>query len=207
MIKLVIFDWDGTIVDSFVFIRSLGRFLIKEFDLNIKQIFSLKKITYMKFSDLTKLISNLKGIEEEKVFNILLDAALSRVYKMKYRLNLRHIKSHKENFIMGIVTNNYKKIPLKKLEETHYNFFDFVIGSNEMKDKKEAIQMKLKEYDLKPEECLLIGDSPSDMEYGKRCGVHRVWYPNIFFNNLTVRKHYDHKIKKTDDLIQLMYGL
>ncbi len=206
MIKLIIFDWDGTIVDSFVFIRSLARFIIKEFNLNLKEMYDLKKITYMKFSELVKLISNLRNLDEKLVYDKILNAALERSYKLKYRLNLRHIKEHKENFKMGIITNNDSKIPKKKLSNTNKDFFDFLIGSNEMDNKAQAIKDKLKKYNLKPKECVFIGDSPSDMEHANNAGVHRVWYPNIFFNNLTVRKHFDHKIKKTDELIQLIYG-
>jgi phosphoglycolate phosphatase-like HAD superfamily hydrolase len=53
--------------------------------------------------------------------------------------------------------------------------FDVIIGGDSVKSKKpdpEGLNLILKQSGVSPEDAVLIGDSPVDIETGNRAGVH-----------------------------------
>ena len=54
------------------------------------------------------------------------------------------------------------------------NFFDHVQGTDGFayKPAPDVLLASLKVFGARPEDCLLVGDAPGDMEAGRRAGVH-----------------------------------
>lgn len=85
----------------------------------------------------------------------------------------------KENGVLiAILSNKHHANTLKVVEEVYgANYFDYVLGQKETHQRKpspEGVYIILKEFNIKPEECLYIGDTGTDMETGKNAGVDTV---------------------------------
>ncbi len=78
---------------------------------------------------------------------------------------------HEKGYVLGIVTDASSSISKKWVEligRKHY--FKTIIVSHEVKSKKSDLipfKKALEELQLKPEECLMVGDMPGDMMAGK----------------------------------------
>lgn len=86
---------------------------------------------------------------------------------------LRNLKQH--NFKLGIVTTKYRKSVLAVLKHFRLaELFDTVATGHETGRHKPAPDIVLfaaKRLEVHPSECVVVGDSPVDVEAGKRAGA------------------------------------
>ncbi len=167
-IKAVLFDFDGTIADSLsLAYQILSSNLEKEISEN-----ELKKLQKKSIPEiLEKLqISFFKG--------------LYIVYKTKKEMAKRgdEIKLFpgikrlikllkKEGFLLGVLSNNKKKIITDFFKKNQINEFNFVSGALFSFDKKKKLKKFLKRYKLNPQEVVYIGDQLTDIIDAKEVGL------------------------------------
>ena len=178
MVKLVIFDLDGTLLDSFESIIKSFEMATKTFgvdiDLNVvkdnigipsKEI--LRRALRVKVSEqLIKEISTLRRkLHDELVMNAkLFDDALPTLTELKRR-----------GLKLALVSSNVKyrlKAILEKNKLTH--LFDSVVSYEDVKRPKphpDMVLKALKEVGVKAEEAILVGDSINDVMSAKSAGV------------------------------------
>lgn len=167
MIKAIIFDFDGTITDTFPIIlknanklsKAIGLKEIKYYpemrDKSAKQFFkeeigiSLWKVPkYMK--KLKKLIK--PELEKAKVFKGIkqLIDKLSKQYKI------------------GILTTNSEDVVKKILHENKINSVDFIFSDSSVFGKHKKLKKLMRKHKLKNDKLIYVGDEIRDIEACKK---------------------------------------
>jgi len=178
-IELIIFDLDGTIVNSiFDIADSVNHVLVK---MN-RDTVSVPEVQEMIGSGVKKLIElALIDVSDE----IVLANAL-KIFQEYYTKNLitktrpyedvLNTLNQLSNFKMAIYSNKPQDLTDKVIMGLDLNsYFDTVQGADESKYKRkpseEGINYILKKMKIKPENAIMVGDSTHDIHAGKRAGV------------------------------------
>lgn len=86
---------------------------------------------------------------------------------------LRHLKD--KNFLLGCCSNSTKETLHLMLQSAHlFDHFDVIIGNDEIKEPKphpEIYLTAMKRMNVKPEECIIVEDSPYGIEAAKASGA------------------------------------
>jgi putative hydrolase of the HAD superfamily len=189
-IKAIIFDLDNTILDrTSTFKNFTGSFLRNYFDHldNTQEI--LERIILLDkdgYKDKQELFSELLGELPWKVKPPITE--LLDYYNKEYVKNailmdqarevIQHIR--KKNYKTGLITNGKTLIQYGKIDQVGLrNDFDIIIVSEEAGFKKpdpRIFEMALRKLDLRPDECIYIGDHPlNDIEGAANIGMQTIW--------------------------------
>ena len=204
-LKAFIFDLDGTLVDSQEGIITT----VVDFLKSKGHIFTRDRI------------SNLFGTPLEKVFKILIPR-LTEEQIMEYLTAFREIYARKhteitpifpqtkpilkdlksKGFKIGVASTKFKKFVVEILDHFELlDFFDIIISGYEVAQHKPAPDILIKTaelLDLSPQECIYIGDAPTDVEAGKRAGTATI----AVLTGPYESKHFENERAKPDFIIR-----
>ncbi len=179
-IKLIIFDLDGTLVDSSVDITNALNYAIGPYGL---EKMTVTKTISLVGEGITSLISKLVGQSETDRKNDVLNRFLdyysahlndfSTVYP-GVRSTLEMLGDYRRAVISNKRTDLSKRL-LEGLELSAY--FDFIWGSDSVPEKKPSpvpVLEMLKKVGCGPAEAVIVGDSNFDIEAGRAAGVKTV---------------------------------
>jgi putative hydrolase of the HAD superfamily len=189
-IKAIIFDLDNTILDrTSTFKNFTVSFVEMYFDHLDSTEEILERIILLDqdgYKDKQELFSELLGELPWKVkppVNELLDYYSKEYVKNAVLMDqarevIQHIR--KRNYKTGLITNGKTLIQHGKVDQLGIrDDFDFVIVSEEAGFKKpdpRIFEMAIRKLDLKPDECIYIGDHPSnDIEGAANIGMQTIW--------------------------------
>jgi len=177
MIKLIIFDLDGTLVDSSVDLTNALNYAIEPC--------SLEKLTVAQTKGLvgegiTKLLQNLLGPERLSLHADILSKFMD--YYSSHLIDhttpypgvtetLDSLRDYKK----AVISNKYEALSREVLKGLGLlQHFDAVLGSDSTGEKKPSPQPLLKVmqmFSCAPWETVIIGDSNFDIEAGKAAGA------------------------------------
>jgi len=176
-INLIIFDLDGTLVDSRDDIANAVNFTLKKIGLKEK---SISEISSYIGTGIEDLIGKSLGNKQE----VLLTNALS-VFEKYYRKhstdnsvlypNVKEILEYFKNKRKVIVTNRnygFALIALNKLGI--YDYFEHVVGGDDigcMKPSSCPLDRSMYRLNANKEEAIIVGDMDIDIVAGKRAGI------------------------------------
>lgn len=195
-IKCILFDLDGTLIDTMGLLNNL---LIK----NLENRFSKEKSQNMLFFFADNLGKPWRLWSFNKKYGIslirYLCALLSSlvVYELKMT-NAEHFKDAektlnylKKKYTLILVTNARKKEAMKKLRNLSV-YFDDIVTRNIWVPKKpdtKMLRLALNKTDFRPNEVLLVGDSISDYEAANQLGIKSVIvFTGIFSRETMLQK-------------------
>jgi len=174
--KLIMFDYDGVIVDSFQLLKQIylkmGRVLhieMKEDDEYFKELLELDwKETYKKLEIKSKHQFNIS----EYIYHLESDKNKDQIklYDDIYEVLEELSKKYK----LAIVSNNYKKSIIHSLNK--YNLMQFFTevfscDDGELKPHPDLLLKCMDKFKVKPHETVFVGDMDGDIIAGKRAGV------------------------------------
>ena len=177
-ISLIVYDFDGTLVDTLFDITDSVNMTLSEIGLpqlprgkirkyvgrGVERLMS-QTLEGSFFTDIPKAVSLFKQHYSENLVNHTDFYPYGREILQHFKNKNQAICSNKpESFIHRI---------LESLNGLHY--FDMVIGGDSMSSKKpnpEGLNFILQRLNISADETLLVGDSPVDIETGRRAGVY-----------------------------------
>ena len=178
-IKVVIFDFDGTIADS------LPMHFAKIIDL-AKNRFSIDK----KEKEIIEEIKNKSHFELMKSFKISwikIPIILGIIKKSQKDLYLqidkikifpgmaKLLKNLKENnYKIGILSSNMQRNVNKFIKINRLDFFDIVYCESNILGKDKTIKKMMKKYALKTEEIIYVGDEIRDIVACHKMGIKMI---------------------------------
>lgn len=198
MIKAVIFDLDGTLIQSEKIIMDGYAYTMKKHLPDV--IVTKDEITnflgqtlennFKKYSDDTELVEKLTN-SYRKYTN---EKSEKELITYPNALNIvKYLKS--QNIRLGIVTSKAEEVAISNIKTVGLDgFFEFVIGYESVTNHKpnpDGLLLALEKLNVKAEEAIYIGDHENDIKAAKKakmlsCGVtysHRL--EDLLFENPT----------------------
>lgn len=178
--RLIVYDLDGTLVDTREDISASANHLRAEMKL---PPLPQDRICGFVGLGLKKLVANVLGTEDESEVE-----EGMRIYRAHYAEHLldhtalypgaREVLEHFRERVQAVITNKpnpYSREILEALGVARY-FVEIVAGDSgwPKKPDPESLRAILQREQVPPEEALLVGDSPIDIETGARAGVPTV---------------------------------
>ena len=169
----VVFDFDGTIADTFLEGFRILNTLADEFGFKKLPMEELDGARDFSTRDLIKKL----GIPKIK---------LPRISKRGTELMTDHISEikpcvgmldlvrdlHQRGYRLGILTSNSETNVSAFLKQNDIEVFEFIKSSSKLLGKSSVIRHILKDHKLQPKDILFVGDEIRDIEAAHETGIH-----------------------------------
>ena len=207
--NVLIFDFDGTIADTFRYTLELSNRISSEFNFNkiepheveiLKDKTSQEVIRYLHVPllKIPKIVARAKWELSQQITLIEPAQGLREV--------LVHLKSFGHE--MGILTSNSLENVIKFLNNHELNLFDFVSASSRIWGKNKCLNNLIQDKGFNPQEVLYIGDETRDIVAAKKAGI-RIAAVTWGYNSLKALQSYcpDCLVHKPEELFQYIADL
>ena len=177
-ISLIVYDFDGTLVDTLFDIadavnlslnelglRTLSRATIRKYVGKGVERLMAQSIDGTGYTDLPRAVELFRRHYSENLMNH------TRFYPSGHEI-LDHFRDKKQAICSNKPEDFVRRI-LESLKSLDY--FDAILGGDSVESKKpdpEGLLHLLDRFQCSPEMAVLVGDSPVDIETGKRAGVY-----------------------------------
>ncbi len=180
MIRLILFDLDGTLVNSSVDITNALNYAIGPYHL---EKMTVEKTISMVGEGLTRLIEKVLGVERAGIKADVLDRFIQ--YYAQHLTDVtrpypgvRETLASLAGYHKAVISNKREGLSRRLLEELGLaSYFDVIFGSDSAEEKKPSpkpVQKLLEMFGVQPESAVIVGDSSYDIEAGKAAGIWTV---------------------------------
>lgn len=176
-VRLIIFDLDGTLVDSRIDITNAINYALKPYGIGP---YTVEEITSLVGRGITKLIEDLIKPYKEIPINNVIERFLEH-YERHIIDNTRPYAGVKEtleelrDYKKAVISNKREYLSKKALEGLGLlRYFEIVLGSDSTPEKKPSplpVRMVLEKLNIPGSEAVIVGDSDLDIKAGKSAGV------------------------------------
>jgi len=201
MIKAIIFDLDGTIVDTPKLIMASFKHSI---DVNTNETLTKDEITYVLGQTLDKAFERFARDDKHlnDMINSFRDYSIAHGKESNAYTNAKDVIQYlrDKNYLIGIVTSKSRAVVNENLRDLNLsNLFDCVVTYEDTvlhKPNKEPLIKALEILNVKPREAIYIGDHENDIKAGKNAEMKTALMaysyryeeatkenPNYIFNN------------------------
>ena len=178
--KMLIFDMDGTLLDSSISITKSINFVRKNLKLPPLKVKQIVKLINEPDNNLPKLF-----YEEKKPYSECKAIFEKHYYKqcikdMQIHEGIKEaLKDLNKDYMLSVATNAYGQFARKMLKHLKiHDFFVDIIGSDDINARKpepNVIFYLLKKYNIEKNNAMLIGDSLKDEECAKNADIKYIF--------------------------------
>jgi phosphoglycolate phosphatase len=206
MNSALLFDFDGTIADTFDLSLQIGREILDSLKLHH---LSEEAIVHFRNRPFRETIRNLK-IPIQKIPRLLIRIRRGihdRIDEIRpfdgMREVLRDLKSH--TTFMGIVTSNSEENVTRFLDRFDLHFFNAGAYSSAVRGKASKMRRLIRKYQLAEESTVYIGDTTDDIDACRKVGI-KVAAVTWGYNTREVLEHSkpDFLIERVEELSRLI---
>lgn len=210
-IKLIIFDLDGTLIDSSIDITNAINFAIQPYGikpLTVNETIELIGEGITKLIEKVLIRSQKEGINKDILIQRFLDYYSKHlidnttVYP-KVKETLEQLNTYKK----AVISNKRESLSVEILDRLGLlKYLDLVVGSDTTPEKKPSpvpIFYVLSKLKVKPEEAVIVGDSNYDIEAGRAAGVKTIAV-TYGYRPVELLKNADRLINSIDELIDCL---
>ena len=208
MIKLIIFDYDGVIVDSFPNVHDVYKIICKKLEKPCPEKLEDFKKVYGHSS--SECYSQLGFSEEEKIKgNIIFKEEILKKEPNPFDGIIDVLKKLHKTYKLAVISSSYKEEVLQKLKKLGLlELFDFVLAKEShigRFEKTESIKKVMDSLKIKQNEVILVGDRNIDFVEGSKAGLKNILLVDYGWGyELKEIPEYNKKvsIKKPSDIIK-----
>ena len=180
MLKLIVFDWDGTLADSVTKIWECKKFLARKYNLPKPSEEIVRNVLGTKFEDamakcfpqanqelLYKMCQEFHILMQQEIYQALLFPNARKILEL--------FKS--QNILLAVATSKDRKEIGKSIMYNNLsNMFDMVCCGKEYQEKPHPAMLEhiMKKFNVEPDECIMIGDTTTDMLFAANAGVKAI---------------------------------
>ena len=214
-VRAIIFDCDGTLLDSERIYLSTWELVAKPMGYDVPMEVLMdnrgKGTDYCRQNLLRAMgpdfpideIYRIRKIKNEEVFY-----ATENVVKDGVKEFLAWMKEH---HIKGAVASAKPcKITSEHLEHAGVlGKFETIIGGDMVEHNKpepDCFLLAAKVIGVSPEECIVVGDTPSDMKAAKAAGMRAIFVPDLVGADDEIKSLADIIVARMDDIISILEG-
>lgn len=208
-VKLVIFDLDGTLVNSSKDITNALNYAIKPHGFNP---LTEKETIKMVGDGLTRLVEKFLGPDNQHIKESVLNSFISYYtehltdFTKPYPM-VKETLAKLDKYKKAVISNKREFLSKKLLHNLDLlRFFDAVLGSDSALEKKpspEPIKKALNNLNVRPEDAVIVGDSDNDILAGKNAGIKTIGV-TYGYRSAEMLKDADFLINKIDELLPLL---
>lgn len=175
-LKLIVFDFDGTLADTYDAFVEIANRLSGEFGYKPVDEKEQETLKHLSAKDLIKQ----SEISLFKIPFVLKRLKAELNHKIKDLEPIKHIPScvkelKSQGYTLGIITSNDEENVVSFLSNHKLDqFFDFIYAGSTLFGKHKIIKKLLKEKQLLPHEVMYIGDETRDIHSAKKSRVQCV---------------------------------
>ncbi|MEK6953257.1 MAG: HAD-IA family hydrolase [Nanoarchaeota archaeon] len=177
MIKLIIFDYDGVIVDSFSDNFEIYKKIFLELDTKIKpkNLDEFRKVYGATYKEMRKTV----GIKEEDFDRVdeIYERELKKVQPKPFSKIKEVLAELSKKYKLVVVSANYSEHIKETLSAFGLlSFFDLIIGStgSDLSSKSRLFLDALQKFKIKPHETISVGDREIDFISSKQAGINNI---------------------------------
>lgn len=209
MVRLIVFDLDGTLVDSSMDITNAINYATKELGL---PRFSVSRIIELVGEGISRLVEkalpmDLAGHSEEVLAKFLDHYSGHLTDHTRPYPGVEETLPILSTYRKIVLSNKREDLSRRVLEETGLlRHFDMVIGSDTFREKKPSpmpILAVLEKFALHKNNAVIVGDSDVDILTGKRAGIYTIAVSYGYRSRDALREA-DHIIDRMDELVPLL---
>jgi HAD superfamily hydrolase (TIGR01549 family) len=205
-IKIIIFDFDGTLADTFDFLVKAFNQIAHQYNLpqipnsEIKNLKNLSARELFQKYPLSpwKLLKFSRHIRSELKQNIKEITPFPGIHKL-----LKNLK--KSDIEIGIVTSNSKQNVELFLKNHNIDEIDFVYSEKNLFGKGRVLSSLIRKNKLNKNEVIYVGDEVRDIEAGKKADIKIVsvtWGLNS--KSRLQRSSPDYLVNKPEDILKIL---
>jgi len=208
-LRVVIFDFDGTLADTFSTVVSIVNSLAPRYGFHPLDIAAIASMRHLRAQDLLKVVR----IPFWRIPSFLLEV------KSVLGTQIEHVSPfpgivpaleslHEKEYVLGILTSNRRETVELFLAHNAIILFDFVYSEKDLFGKARVLQNLMKQYQLSSEQVVYVGDETRDIEAAHHAGI-RIVSVGWGFNSIRAleQAHPDILIHKPHELVSAVESL
>lgn len=169
MIKYIVFDFDGTLADTFEIMKEIVKEEIQGFtdedfallkDVGIKELMKRKNVPIWQAPKMAlKVVSKLKNKKNISLFPEIVEL----------------IKTLSKSYKLGIVSSNSEENILHTLKKYNIiNLFDFIFSQSSIFGKHIVLKKMCHRYQINPSEVVYVGDEDRDVIASQKIKIKNI---------------------------------